>query len=242
MGESSTTGRRFRPTWWATLGTLLVGSLFVAAGSWQLGRATEKEALLHDFEAAGALQAMPPPSADADLDALRYRRVRAAGRYDASHQVFLDARIRDGRAGYEVLTPLVTDSGAILVNRGWVPANPDRGRLPQIAVGDGARTVEGLLDRLPRPALALAAAAPDGGTGWPRRLLYPQAAELAAALGYPLADFQLLLVAEAPEGYLREWRPAFMAPRQHLGYAVQWFALAVTLVVIYALTSFRKAA
>lgn len=242
MGQSSTTGRRFRPPWWATLGTALVGGLFLAAGSWQLGRAAEKEALLREFAAGATLQPMPPPPAGAELDALRYRPIRAAGRYDAAHQVLLDARVREGRAGYEVLTPLVTDAGAILVNRGWIPAGPDRERLPEISVDDEARTVEGLLDRLPRPALMLDAAPPGPGEAWPRRLLYPQAPQLAAALGYPLADYQLLLLPEAPDGFLRQWRPAFMAPRQHLGYAVQWFALAATLVVIYALLSFRKAA
>jgi surfeit locus 1 family protein len=51
----------------------------------------------------------------------------------------------------------------------------------------------------------------------------------------------LLLSRDAPDGYLREWRPAVMTPEQHLGYAVQWFAMAGALVVLYVVLNVRKA-
>jgi surfeit locus 1 family protein len=232
----------FRPTWWATTGTILLGAAFAAAGFWQLSRAAEKRDLLRAFEAGAAAQPVPAPAAEADVAALRYRAIRATGHYDAAHQVLLDARTRAGQAGYEVLTPLRSGHRAILVNRGWVPANPDRAVLPDITTSAGERTVTGLLDHLPRAALTLSGVAAGPSAVWPQRMLYPAAGDIGRALGYAVADYQLLLGPDEPDGYLRDWRPAALTPRQHLGYAVQWFALAVTLVVIYALSSFRRAA
>ncbi len=230
---------RFRPPWWATLGTLLLGALFVGAGIWQLGRAEERRALLAAFDDGASGAPLPAPLPGADLAVLRYRTIVASGRYDSDHQVLLDARTRDGQAGYEVLTPLHTAAGAILVNRGWLPADPDRSQLPDVTVDGGERTVHGLLDHLPRAALERPG---EPISAWPRRLLYPDAAEIGAALGYPVSDYQVLLAPEEPDGLRRDWRPAVMTPTQHLGYAVQWFALAVALGVIYVALNWRKPA
>jgi surfeit locus 1 family protein len=88
--------------------------------------------------------------------------------------------------------------------------------------------------------VAGAATPVSAASPWPRRLLFPTAAEIGAATGYLVRDFQVLLAAGEADGYLRDWRPTVMTPDQHLGYAVQWFALAVALVVIYAALNFRK--
>lgn len=220
--------------------------MFVTAGFWQLRRAEEKRLLFANFDAGSIGSVIEAPAAGADLARLRYSTVAAAGRFDAAHQVLLDARTRNGKAGYEVLTPLLRpfpdNRPALLVNRGWVPADPDRTRLPDVSVTTEPRNVTGLLDRLPRAALSAGPATPDEAAGWPRRMLYPTAAEIRAALGYPLEDYQLLLSRAAPDGYQREWRPAVMTPRQHLGYAVQWFAMAAALVVLYAVVNIWKAA
>jgi surfeit locus 1 family protein len=52
----------------------------------------------------------------------------------------------------------------------------------------------------------------------------------------------ILLDPGQPDGYLRNWSPPGLPPLRHLGYAVQWFALAVALVVIYVVTNTRKVA
>jgi surfeit locus 1 family protein len=232
--------RRFRPALPATLGTLALAGVFAAAGVWQLARAAEKRALLAGFEAGAA---SPPAALAPDTvvtAATRYQRQQVTGRYDTAHQVLLDARTRAGHVGYEVLTPLLGPEPAVLVNRGWIPAGPDRTRLPALEAGADARTVTGLLDRLPRVAVASARPATDPAAPWPRRMLYPTSAEIGAALGYPVADYQLLLDPAAPEGFVRDWRPALMKPSGHVGYALQWFALAAAVVVLYVVLNLRR--
>ena len=58
--------------------------------------------------------------------------------------------------------------------------------------------------------------------------------------GLDLVPGLLLLDAADPDGYRRDWRPSDFGPERHLGYAVQWFALAGTLVILYLAWSFRK--
>jgi surfeit locus 1 family protein len=121
-----------------------------------------------------------------------------------------------------------------------VPANGDRRILPGTEVGAGQREVVGRIERLPRPGIELAAAAPVPGSTWPRRLLFPSSAEISAQLGVPLRDYQLLLDPGATDGYLREWQPGGMAADRHVAYAVQWFGLALTVAVIYLVLVFRN--
>lgn len=229
-----------RVPWWAIVIAVTGVAIFSSAGLWQLGRAAWKRELFAAY--ARGEQSAPRDGLVADADAAgeRYRRLRVTGRYDAVRQVLLDNSVLDGRPGYQVLTPLRTSAGAVLVNRGWVPADGDRHRLPDLAVDDAIRTLTGRLDFLPRPALRLDAAPPAADAAWPRLLSFPDSVGIAAQLGYPLRSYQLLLDPDERDGYRREWRPALMAPERHVAYAVQWFALAITVIVLFILMSFRN--
>jgi surfeit locus 1 family protein len=50
----------------------------------------------------------------------------------------------------------------------------------------------------------------------------------------------LLDPAEA-DGYTREWRPALMSPEKHLAYAIQWFMMAGTIMIIYVVLTIKAA-
>jgi surfeit locus 1 family protein len=151
--------------------------------------------------------------------------------------------VRDGAAGYHVLTPLRVHGTAarLLVNRGWVPAGDDRRVLPDVGVGAQMRTVAGRVERLPRPGLRLGA---DDESGEPKQLVvlqYPTVETLANRLGEPVLDYQLLLDAAAPDGYAREWRAPVLAPERHLAYAGQWGALALGAAAAALVIAFQAA-
>jgi surfeit locus 1 family protein len=149
-----------------------------------------------------------------------------------------------GKPGYRVLTPLRRGAAGriLLVDRGWVPLGATRQQTPTVAVDAGPRTVTGRLDVLPVPGLRVGNAQAPGETGWPRVLNFPTQADVEAALGQPVESRILLLDASSPDGYQRNWRPSVGFPSErHLGYAIQWFALAVTLIVIFVALSLEKA-
>lgn len=214
-------------------------AVFVSLGFWQLDRAAEKRALAERYQAgaAAAPAAVVTPASLADAD--DYAAVAARGRYVPARQILLDAQTHAGRVGYRVWTPLeLADGGWILVDRGWVEAPADRRELPGVAVSADERTVRGLRAPLPRPGLRVGTRDAGDGT-WPRRLVWPDAAVLAAALGREVPDALLLLAPDEPDGYVREWDPVRMPPERHVGYAVQWFSLAAALVVIALVLAVR---
>lgn len=223
------TGRRLRfaPRPWATAVTAAAVFLFVALGNWQLDRAAEKRALAADFVRAGPAVELSGDSRDLP----RYQRVTARGRYDSDRQFLLDNRVHAGQAGVEVLTPLLLDGGgAVLVNRGWQPFGPTREQFPDTRVSAESRSVAGRLDELPRAGIALDSAP---GAGWPRLVHYPSIEDLVSLYGRELQPRMILLDPGEPDGFTRDWMLPGTTPIRHLGYAIQWFALAATAVSIW---------
>ncbi|HUO83099.1 MAG TPA: SURF1 family protein [Gammaproteobacteria bacterium] len=235
--------RVFRPGLLPTIGLLLVLPMLIGLGVWQLDRAEEKRELFAQFESQAGAKIALNRMYEIDPKALRYNAVTATGRYDAAHQFLLDSMMHAGRAGYHVLTPLELPGGgrAVLVDRGWVPAGATRDALPDLPVDDNLRDVTGRIDLLPRPGLRLGDARAMESRGWPQVALFPTVEELEARLGYRLEPFLILLAPEEPDGFVREWRPRVPGFALHIGYAVQWFALALAVLVIYGVVNLEKA-
>jgi surfeit locus 1 family protein len=210
------------------------------AGFWQLDRKLEKEALFDSFETgeeANTLTSLVSPTL---ITELRFRPIELQGSFDPAHQVLLDNIARNGVVGYEILTPLRVGSNTVLVNRGWMAASPFRNELPEIDVAAAPRSLRGRLSPLPRLGLQLEGRTVPADSPWPRRLHYPSAAELSEQLGYTVLDYQVLLDSDEPDEYLRDWRPRISGPETNLGYAVQWFAFAIAVTVIFLVMNLKR--
>jgi len=230
--------RTFAPSLQATL-LVLVGIVAVShLGVWQLQRGAEKQALLDQIDAGEATT----HTLTADASGLqRYQTVTATGHYDSAHQVLLDNMPSiQGLPGYRVLTPFELSTGGwVVVDRGWLPIGASRSVLPSIDVGGAERTIIGRLDEVPRPGMRLGKA-PDSTT-WPRVMNYPEHADLERVLARPLGTRIVRLDPKQPDGYERsfEMRPDF-GPNRHIAYAVQWFAIAVAMLVIYVFVNLKR--
>ena len=231
--------KRFAPTWGFTLLALALAALFVRLGVWQWQRGEHRQAQAARF-ASGADAVLELGSRGVDEVPL-YQRVSVAGTLDATHQFLLDNRIFEGRAGYEVLTPLIRATPpTLLVDRGWVPFTGSRARLPDVAVtADGPVRLTGRVAGLPSPGLASGRAAPASTCPWPKVTSYPDMAQLATALGRPLSSRILLLDPAAPFGYVRAWQPPGLSPLRHFSYAVQWWSFALLTLVLWVVGSRR---
>jgi len=222
-----------------TLTTVLLLIGFVALGRWQWARGEAKQAVWAEFE-------RNPPAVRVDAaeleHAARFVRVELEGRFDGAHQFLLDNRSHAGKPGYEVLTPFLATGGQrILVNRGWVPFSGYRDRLPDVSMQQEiSRRITGRVDELPAAGLASGRAPPAVDGGWPRVTSFPTHAELQTALGAELSPRLLLLDADVPGGYVRNWSPPGLSPDRHLSYAIQWWGFAVVLLVVYFGLNFRK--
>ena len=214
--------------------------MLISLGRWQLRRADEKRVLFDSF-AAGMDATRVIDLGTPRLP--RYQHVEASGHYDQARQILIDNMVNAGRAGYFVITPFaLTGGGWVLVNRGWVPLGASRTVRPAIPVTSDTRRLRGRADNLPSPGIQMgtrATLAPP----FPVVAAFPNHAELARLLGESswtkAADLVLLDPAE-PDGYVRSWAPPGFPPMRHIGYAVQWFALALTLLVIYVVTNLHR--
>jgi surfeit locus 1 family protein len=231
-------GRVFAPSWPMTLATLVLLGVFVSLGRWQWQRGEDKQTVWAEFQ-----RDAPATSSDGRVDELaRFSRVEVRGRFDPDHQFLLDNRSHQGRPGYEVLTPFVSESGSrLLVNRGWIPFTGFRDRLPDVSMSavDGM-AITGRVEELPASGLASGRAPPDPGAGWPKLTSFPTHDELQVAVGERIARRILLLDPQAAGGYVREWKPPGLDPSRHFSYAIQWWGFATVLLVLYFGLNFRR--
>ncbi len=227
-----------------TLAYLCLLPLLIALGIWQLGRSDEKSILLKQQQQILASSEIIhlSTSLEDEGDALRYRKVQVTGYYDQAHQFLIDNQISAGKAGYFVLTPLVLqgETKAVLVNRGWIPLNQDRSVLPNILINNEQTIVTGRVNHFPSVGIKLAGAEIPTD-GWPSVVQVVDPQVLAKKLAYPLFAFQIELDNDQADGFKREWQTTtIMLPEQHTAYAIQWFALAFTLTVLFFWYSFKK--
>jgi surfeit locus 1 family protein len=216
----------------ATVATLMVGALTARLGFWQLDRAAQKIALR---DAIAERAAQPPIAAaelartPADAAAQHHRRVRLRGSWRAERTVFLDNRQMNGRPGFFVVTPIVLPDGrAVLVQRGWVPRDPnERTRLPDVPTPAGDVSVDGRI--APTPARLYEFE--HGGDGRIRQNLDLDA--FARETGLPLAPVSVLQLDDAGDGLRREWPVPAFDVHTHRGYAFQWFALCALTIALY---------
>ncbi|MDD5577813.1 MAG: SURF1 family protein [Methylobacter sp.] len=226
-----------------TLAYLCLLPVLIALGIWQLERSEQKRAYLEleHRQAVSEVLHLSPTTED-NKEALKYRKVEVKGHYDTAHQFLIDNQVSDGKPGYFVLTPFILEGAAkaVLVNRGWIPLNRDRSVLPNVEIKKLQATITGRVNNFPSVGIKLAGADVPTDT-WPAVVQVADSHILAKTLGYPLFQFQIELDKDLPDGFKREWRTTtLMLPEQHIAYAVQWFALALILTIIFIWYSFKK--
>jgi surfeit locus 1 family protein len=215
-------------------------AIFVAAGQWQQARMHEKEALRAQLDAAehmGAVSLALLPTAS-DWPALRYRPVVASGHYDARHQIFIDNKVHEGQAGYDVVTPLVLGDGRnALINRGWIAQGASRAKLPDVPAPVGEVSVEG---RLAVPTAAYVELRSDTTAGLVWQNLDP--ARFAAATGIVVLPVVIEQTGSLPhsDGLMRDWPAPDFGVEKHWIYMMQWYAFAGLAVVFWLVLNFRK--
>lgn len=232
--------RHYRFDWKLSLLTVLLLPLLVSLGFWQLAREQEKLALEELYEARREQSPQALDTLDIQRD-LQYTQAWVEGEFDNEHLFLLDNRVHAGRAGYEVLVPLMTDSGwLVFVNRGWVGQGASRADLPVPPALPAQARVQGNLYQPLGEAFVLGGAELIG-SGWPRVVQTLDMALMAAQLdgSWRLFPYSLRLAANEPGVLVRDWPTVNMSSTRHRGYAVQWFAMATALVLLYLYYSTR---
>lgn len=230
----------FSAHWWLLLTlSLLMAALTTRLGFWQLGRAEQKEQLhaqllaqaqLEPLRTADFLKAQLPPD---DWE----RPVELDGEWLARWTVYLENRSMKGQPGYWVFTPLrLSHTRVVLVQRGWVARPVVAGStLPRIETPQGGVQLTGRWVAPPSQMMELASANTQAlsaqGFATLRQNINMQALSQETGLDFVA---NVLQTGEASEGLLRDWPTQLPGADKNRAYALQWFALALLCVGLFA--------
>ena len=211
---------------WALLVVFVValGIVFVNLGQWQLRRLAEREG--HNAATIRNEQAPVKPYEQVFtrpiVDDDQWQLVRATGTFDAAHQLVVRNRNNGDDRGVEIVTPLKTATGTVLVSRGFVATAPGTAPLSTgPAPPAGEVSVIGHVRRSEHGRSG--AITPQDGTV---RLINSEA--IQQSIGYPVADGYIgaTEVTSAQTGDLVPVEVPELSSGPHFWYAMQWFMFA----------------
>lgn len=196
-----------------------LAALFVRFGFWQLARRDERRA----FNAQRAQPlSLPEIAFDSLRDVVPYRRVHLSGIPDFSRELALSGRSRNGSPGVHVYTPFRRPGKdtAVLVLRGWVYA-ADAATADLSRFREQIASARGYTDTLPSGAFA-------ADPRRPRVVRRATREAIAALVPYPVHPAIVVLQDSAPASAPARLPLPELSDGPHLGYAIQWFAFALT--------------
>ena len=202
-------------------------SLLVGLGFWQYSRGLEKSSI--ELEWQDVKENFLPVSSLSAVVFDRYQTVQVSGSWDPDKQFLLENRIHQTQNGFEIFTPfrLQDSNEVILVNRGWVNksdiAKISNNLFPQIG------TIKGVIYR-PEKGFTLGESILERSE-WPQRFQYFDVSALSDAYESKIADSVLVLDKDHSAAFTAIWSPTVISASRHYGYAVQWWGLAVVMLV-----------
>lgn len=223
----------------SVLGLCLVLA-FSALGRWQLGREQVKREQL--ALASAALAAPPQELAVAIADGQGIERVAGGARFLDTPRLLLDNQRRGPQVGMRLYCAAQAPSGPpLLVDLGWLPVGGDRA-LPDAECPRGEHLLAGLLVPPPAVGLRLGPGLVDQDGAWLATRVEPAAVSAAWSLQPALSDRVLRLDPVLPLGHERdlELHANTLPPEKHRGYALQWFGLAATTLVLILVLNLRR--
>ncbi len=213
----------------------LLGVLCIRLGIWQLHRLEERRLAVATIRSRLAEPVLELGGDVDDPEAILYRNAVATGQFDSSHEVVLLNRARGEDAGVHLVTPLrfSDGSGAILVDRGWLPLEEDTPEAIAAYATEGIVQVSGVVreaEEEPRWTFLADRVPPPGEPPLPEwRVLNVEG--IQSQVPYPVLPVYLEL-SEAPAG--NQPIPELsldLSEGPHLSYAIQWFGFAATAFV-----------
>jgi surfeit locus 1 family protein len=233
--------KMFSRSWLLATFLVLAGTaLCIRLGIWQLDRLEQRRAFnsqVTTMRAETTLdlnQGIPD-----DINSMEWRAVTVTGEYDFANQVALRNQYNGSEYGYHLITPLLFNGTAVLVDRGWIPADgsavPDLSAwrkydetgtvtvTGQIRLGQGKPAFGGIADALPESGKKLEV--------WNNLDIENMVKQL---------EIPALTVYLQPNADVGDMTPPIpyqpvvdLTEGPHFGYALQWFTFATILFVGY---------
>lgn len=231
---------QFSPRLWSIIVTLILLPVFFRLGIWQLDRAEEKRGIQQQQQVLMKKGKLSLNKNVAQEEIFEYQNVEVLGKYLKDRIMFLDNKPYNGVHGYHVITPLKISNteNHVLVNRGWVPMRVHRKDLPEINTSEKLQVIKGMI-KFPSSQFKLGESINENNQ-WPWRIQWLEIKDIEKQLGIKLLPFILLQDSEANSEFIRDWKIVVSPPEKNISYAVQWFSLALALLIIFIVVNTKK--
>jgi len=217
----------FNRKWFFTTFLVLAGTaLCTRLGIWQLDRLEQRRAFntqVQTMQASSMLNLND--STPEDIATMEWRAVTVTGEYDLENQLAIRNQYNGDQYGYHLITPLLYNGIAVLVDRGWIPADSDwhtfdeTGEVTvtgQIRLGSAKPAIGGVADALPVDGKKLEV--------WNNF----DVEKMSAQYSYPISKIYIQPNVDSSDTIPPiPYQPTLeLTEGPHFGYAIQWFSFA----------------
>ena len=228
---------------------LLCISLFLSLGFWQLDRADEKNSIikLYQDRQKSAPEKLSTFS-NFDLESKKYKKYKIKGRY-LNKTFLIDNKIKNKKPGFNVISlfKLSSKNEIIVVDRGWIEMRGTRDSISKnfefLNNQNIAKNVQEINGYIYPRSKSYTIGDISTDSNWPRLLQavnFDEIKENILEKDFLVSGIVFRLGPENKFGFDRSWQIISMSGSKHLGYAFQWFAMAIALVIMIIIFFKRK--
>ena len=228
---------------WLLIAFLLMQTLLNELGFWQLERAQEKQYRIAQLE-KGNQSVITELKSISQESVEQFQSVELDLELNNNIVLFLDNKINEKRPGYHILNVVHDEKTGknILVNRGWIFSGNDRQRLPNVDWPQARWKVSARIYPIVDESISTARALVEK-YGKNYRLPVLDLAikkQIEESLELKLENYLLRVNQDSEAALVTNWVWTNMTPEKHLGYAFQWFALSLALLILCVIASTKK--
>ena len=198
--------------------------MLLSLGSWQLYRLNWKLNLLSEIE--NSLK--NDPVEFSKVNKKNYLRIKTSGTIDFNKQIYLYNLNESGKPGFEVINPVIIDNENYLINRGWIPF--DKKDKPEVNLINQSNIIGTL--KLQHKASTFKPENDINKNYW----FTLNREDIFKYTGKKFSDYIIYL-----NGDYKLPKPKVITANisnNHKKYAITWFSMAISILLIYLY--FRK--
>lgn len=232
----------FLPSLKLSIISIILFSILVYLGTWQIGRAKYKKNILHQVQQKSAAEPIQLASlAKQELADNRFIPVSLDGVFLNNFTFLLDNQMYQHKPGYRILTAVQDPhlDKLVLVDRGWVALGSNRKKLPVIEEIYGLKRIVGIINTIPS-GIILQKDVLKATDTWPIVIQQVDYEFISNALQHKVYNFVVQLQTHDLTSYDIIPIEFGISSTKNIGYALQWYFFAALVVIYYLIASVKK--
>lgn len=217
---------------------------FIVLGFWQIDRADQKNVLNSNYtdRQQEAIIVLDKNNVIDEKSSLLWRKVEFEGSFINKQNIILDNQIFNQIAGFNIITPLKIkgSDSLVLINRGWHPNLKNRETLPIINEISDERILQGHIASFPVSGIKLGKNNIETLNSQIFRFQRLDAAELNYFFSAKIMPYMIYLDPIIDKELYGNFKLPAPDSQKNYGYAFQWFAFAITLLIIFIRLSMKR--